>query len=208
MAQSFFWPWPWSKRHLCKKEVNARGGRSVWKKFARNSSFSCVSHAAFSRLLVSLLHRLNADTVNTLSCCATKGTTSGHWKCRSIQIPTFSMERLFTVAPLWIVSGLIEFVALRLMRTSAEMLRNFAFREALIEFCSFLFFFFIFFILLYWFSRVLRSWIFSMERLFTVALSWLIKFGALRAFNVYIRGDVKKCLCFEKLLWLNFTFLF
>lgn len=104
MAQSFFWPWPWSKRHLCKKEVNARGGRSVWKKFARNSSFSCVSHAAFSRLLVSLLHRLNADTVNTLSCCATKGTTSGHWKCRSIQIPTFSMERLFTVAPLWIVS--------------------------------------------------------------------------------------------------------
>lgn len=39
--------------------------------------------------------------------------------------------------------GLIEFVALRLMRTSAEMLRNFAFREALIEFC--LFFFFLYF---------------------------------------------------------------
>lgn len=41
--------------------------------------------------------------------------------------------------------GLIEFVALRLMRTSAEMLRNFAFREALIEFCSFLFIFLFFY---------------------------------------------------------------
>lgn len=104
MAQCFFWPWPRSRRHLDgKKEVKAREGGRV-EKFARNSSFSRVSHAAFSRLLVSLLHRLNADTVNTLSCCATKGATSGHWKRRSIQISTFSMERLFTVALLWIVS--------------------------------------------------------------------------------------------------------
>lgn len=35
--------------------------------------------------------------------------------------------------------GLIEFGALRLMRTSAEMLRNFTFQEALIEFYSFFF---------------------------------------------------------------------
>lgn len=44
--------------------------------------------------------------------------------------------------------GLIEFGVLRLMRTSAEMLRNFAFQEALIEFYSFFFLFLLFFFLL------------------------------------------------------------
>lgn len=154
---------------------SSRGTERV-EKFARNSSFSCVPRCFLSAscIVTSPAERWYCKYAELLR---DKRSNVGALKMSvHTDLDVFNGAVIHCRVAFNRLRGLIEFGALRLMRTSAEMLRNFTFQEALIEFYSFFFlllFIYLFFLLQYLFNRVLPSWIFSMERLFTVVPLWV-----------------------------------